>query len=136
MPEINPAMHNSEYMGRPAELVNKYLILLDLHIADLKAGVADRTLTINEFASRLFVHPRHLSNTIHQVLQSSPCALYEERLLRIAKELLIETNESIAEIARHLMYDPSNFSKFFKRYTGLTPGNFRKSIQLIQALPD
>ena len=42
--------------------------------------------------------------------------------------LLKETKASIAQIAIQLTYDPSNFSKFFKKWTGLTPGNFRKGI--------
>nr|WP_315095501.1 AraC family transcriptional regulator [Chryseobacterium timonianum] len=33
---------------------------------------------------------------------------------------------AIAEIARKFTYDPSEFSKFFKKRTGQTPGNFRK----------
>ncbi len=40
--------------------------------------------------------------------------------------MLSETDKSIAEIAKTLTYDPSNFSKFFKKIVGQTPGQFRK----------
>jgi AraC family transcriptional regulator of adaptative response / methylphosphotriester-DNA alkyltransferase methyltransferase len=40
---------------------------------------------------------------------------------------MLETSLSIAEIARKLTYDPSNFSKFFKKYVGMSPGQFRKN---------
>lgn len=56
----------------------------------------------------------------------SPCDLYESQLLELSKELLLSTNKPIAEIARQLYYDPSNFTKFFKTYTGQTPKEFRK----------
>jgi AraC family transcriptional regulator, regulatory protein of adaptative response / methylphosphotriester-DNA alkyltransferase methyltransferase len=46
-------------------------------------------------------------------------------LLDISKELLLTTTLSIAQIARQLTYDPSNFTKFFKEYTGTTPKKFR-----------
>lgn len=112
---------------RKKEIADQYLRLLDQHIQELKEGSAQRTAEIKDFADQLNIHPRHLSNTIHEVLQQSPCSLYESRLLAISKELLLTSANSIASIARHLNYDPSNFSKFFKNYTGLTPHQFRLS---------
>ncbi|WP_207896735.1 helix-turn-helix domain-containing protein [Flaviaesturariibacter flavus] len=43
----------------------------------------------------------------------------------IAKELILTTDLSIAAIARQLTFDPSNFSKFFRHFTGITPKKFR-----------
>ncbi|WP_425549806.1 helix-turn-helix domain-containing protein [Chryseobacterium ginsenosidimutans] len=45
---------------------------------------------------------------------------------RNSKKMLMNTNLSIAVIAKKLTYDPSNFSKFFKNWTSQTPGQFRK----------
>jgi AraC-like DNA-binding protein len=42
--------------------------------------------------------------------------------------MLAENKMSIASIAVLLTYDPSNFTKFFKRYTGKTPKQFREEI--------
>lgn len=112
--------------GRKEEIVSEYLALLDKHMIDLKTGKAERTEEIGDFAKMLHIHPGHLSNTIHEVLNCSPCNLYEERLLTIAQELLVSKKTSIADIARTLFYDPSNFTKFFKTYTGMTPGQYRK----------
>lgn len=113
--------------SRRIELVNTYKTLLNHHLADLKSGNAEKTLEIADFARMLFVHPRHLSNTIQEVLGVSPCDLYENELLSASKQLLLESDMSIAAIARRLHYDPSNFNKFFKTYTGMTPGQFRKA---------
>lgn len=115
-----------EKRGRKNEIVDQYLALLDGHLSALRSGQAERTLEINDFARQLHVHPGHLSNTINEVLNCSPCNLYEERLLAVAQDMLINDSSSIADIARTLFYDPSNFSKFFKTYTGITPGQFRK----------
>jgi AraC family transcriptional regulator, regulatory protein of adaptative response / methylphosphotriester-DNA alkyltransferase methyltransferase len=113
--------------ARQQQLATAYLSLLDQHLAELKSGQAEQVFTIAEFAAQLFVHPIHLSNTIKTVTGFSTCDLFEDKLLRIAKELLLETNQSIAAIARQLHYDPSNFNKFFKSYEGVTPGTFRKA---------
>ena len=112
--------------NRQNELIEKYLIELDKHISELKLGKAKKIFQIKDFAELLFVHPRHLSNTIYKVLGKSPCDIYEKKLMGISKELILTTDLSIAAIARHLTYDPSNFSKFFKRFAGITPKQFRE----------
>lgn len=114
---------------RPKEIVRQYLFHLDKHIDDLKNGRANKTLQIKDIAGLLFIHPKHLSNTIQDVLGKSPCDLYEERLIEISKELILSSDKSISSIARHLTFDPSNFTKFFKSYTGMTPKKFREANQ-------
>lgn len=111
--------------SRKKEITNDYITRLDEHIQELKEGKAERALEIRNFAAMLHVHPVHLSNTIKEVTGQSTCALYEERLVRISKELLLATNMPVAQIARQLTYDPSNFTKFFKHFTGITPKKFR-----------
>jgi AraC family transcriptional regulator, regulatory protein of adaptative response / methylphosphotriester-DNA alkyltransferase methyltransferase len=112
--------------SRKKEITRQYLKELDKHIARLKAGEATTVLEIKDFAAMLHVHPVHLSNTIKEVTGQSTCDLYEERLLNISKELLLTTSLPISQIAIQLTYDPSNFTKFFKQYTGTTPKKFRE----------
>jgi AraC family transcriptional regulator, regulatory protein of adaptative response / methylphosphotriester-DNA alkyltransferase methyltransferase len=111
--------------ARKKEIVEQYLAELDKHIQQLKEGKADKALEIKDFAGMLYVHPVHLSNTIKEVTGLSTCNLYENRLLDVSKELLLTTTLPIAQIARQLTYVPSNFTKFFKTYTGTTPKKFR-----------
>jgi len=113
--------------ARQREIVKQYIAELDKHIADLKNGNAESTYEIRDLAEILHIHPRHLSNTIRRVLGKSACALYEERLMSISRELLANTDLPIAQIANRLTYDPSNFTKFFKHFEGMTPKKFRQS---------
>jgi AraC-like DNA-binding protein len=92
---------------------------------ELKSGKAIATFEVQDIAALLHIHPTHLSNTIQEEMKRSPCDIYEERLMNIAKELILTTNLSIAAIARHLNFDPSNFNKFFKHFSGTTPKRFR-----------
>jgi AraC family transcriptional regulator of adaptative response / methylphosphotriester-DNA alkyltransferase methyltransferase len=112
--------------NRQGEIVKQYLQELDKHLADLKQGKAESTFEIKDLASLLFIHPTHLSNTIHEVLGKSPCDIYEARLIEIAKELILSSDRPIAHIAQNLTFDPSNFTKFFKSHVGTTPKKFRE----------
>lgn len=93
---------------------------------EFKSGTIEKAFEVADFARLLFITPNHFSDTIKDVLGKSPCAIYEEKLIEISKQLITDTDKSISEIARNLDYDPSNFTKFFKRFTKLTPTEFRK----------
>jgi len=111
--------------ARKKEITRQYIAELDTHILELKEGKVDRAKEIRDFAAIMHIHPVHLSNTIKEVTGESTCQLYEQRLLAVSKELLLTTSLSVAQIARQLTYDPSNFTKFFKAYAGTTPKKFR-----------
>ena len=113
-------------MKRPKEIVSQYLAELDKHLEDLRSGKAHSTFEIKDIASIIHIHPTHLSNTIQEQLGKSPCDIYEQKLMDIAKELILTTDLSIAEIARQLTFDPSNFGKFFKHFERITPKKFRE----------
>ena len=112
---------------RKKEIADRFLAELEKHLAELKYGLTDSTYEINQFAELLFIDPNHLSDTIKEVLGKSPCTIYEEKLVEISRELVKSTNRPISDIARALSYDPSNFTKFFKRFTGITPKQYRKN---------
>jgi AraC family transcriptional regulator of adaptative response / methylphosphotriester-DNA alkyltransferase methyltransferase len=111
---------------RQKEIVVDYIQNLDTYVAALKAGTEDRVLEIAEFAEMMHIHPVHLSNTVKEVTGQSSCSLFEERLVKVSKEMLLESRASIKEIAIQLTYDPSNFTKFFKHFVGMTPKQFRE----------
>ncbi|GAB4093679.1 helix-turn-helix domain-containing protein [Flaviaesturariibacter terrae] len=113
---------------RQQELTNRYLAALDQHMSELRAGTTERALEIRDLAALLHVHPVHLSNTIKEVTGRSTCDHYEERLLALSRELLRDSTLAIGAIARQLTYDPSNFTKFFKAFTGMTPKQYRNSL--------
>jgi AraC family transcriptional regulator, regulatory protein of adaptative response / methylphosphotriester-DNA alkyltransferase methyltransferase len=110
---------------RQKEIARDFKTILDKHMDELRRGEADHTYEIRDFADAMHIHPTHLSNTLHEVLGQSPCDIYELRLLALAKELLLGSTQPIGAIASQLCYDPSNFTKFFKQYTGVTPKAFR-----------
>ena len=113
---------------RSKEILTSYFVFLDQHIDDVVQGRVSEFMELNQIARELAVSHQHLSDTIQQETGHHPCHFYDEKIIDQAKKLLKETKVSVAQVAIQLTYDPSNFSKFFKKWTGQTPGYFRKSI--------
>ena len=111
---------------RSKEITENYFQFLDKHIEDVVLGKVDEFMEINQIASELFVSHKHLTDTVQKETGSHPCHFYDLKILDEAKKMLLETDKTISEIAKILTYDPSNFSKFFKKFIGKTPGQFRK----------
>lgn len=111
---------------RVEELTTAYFAFLDKHLSELLAGEATEMLELSEISRELCVSHQHLIAVIQQSSGNHPCHFYDFKILSVAQDLLKDTSLPVAEIARRLTYDPSNFSKFFKKYSGETPGQFRK----------
>lgn len=112
-------------MKRREEITKAYFDFLDCHLADIVSGKLTEMMELNEIAGELNISPQHLSDTIQQTMGHHPCHFYDSKILEHAMKLLLETDMSVAQIAKILTYDPSNFSKFFKKFRYETPGNFR-----------
>ncbi len=115
-----------DILKRSQEIVENYFQFLDKHIADVLSGNITDFMEINQIASRLFVSHKHLTDTVQKETGHHPCYFYDLKIIGYAKQMLSETDKPVSEIARILTYDPSNFSKFFKKFIGQTPGQFRK----------
>jgi len=84
--------------------------------------------TIEEYATLLHITPNYLSQSIKSASGKNALSYINERLLSEAKSLIEYTDFDIAEIAYQLNFsDPANFGKFFKKHTGFTPLEYRKS---------
>lgn len=114
-------------LTRKDEIAADFLMLVEIHIDELLRGVVSKRFSSSDFAARLFIHPRHLTNTIKLALNESPCDIMENRLVGEAQKMLRGSNLSIAEIGVKLGYtEATNFTKFYKGMTGHTPLRYRK----------
>lgn len=115
-------------LARQHEITADYRRLVAAHVADVVGGRASEMLEIRDFASALCIHPTHLSNTLKLTTGQPPCAFFEAEILAAARQLLCDTTRPVADIAANLTYDPSNFTKFFKRFAGCTPTQYREQV--------
>ena len=117
---------------RSKEITRRYLDFIDHHVEDVASGREIDFFELNQIASKLAISHQHLTDIVRKETGNHPCHFYDARIIDKAKELLANPDLSIAQIAMTLTYDRSNFSKFFKKWMGITPGDFRK--QLIKDL--
>lgn len=123
-------------MSRKEEITEDFLKLYQDHLIELFAGKARRRMHTSDYAVRLFIHPRHLTNTLLLTTGKSPCEFMEAAITAEAQRLLKETDLSIAAIGERFAYDePTNFVKFFKGMTGTTPLRYRKAQQEAASMP-
>ncbi|MDF0706086.1 helix-turn-helix domain-containing protein [Flagellimonas okinawensis] len=89
-----------------------------------------RNVKISFYAEKLFMSERNLNIVCQEVMQQSAGEIIETRKLNEAKNLLINSNKTIAEIGFEIGYnEKAYFSKVFKRKTGYTPTSFRKEMK-------
>ena len=80
------------------------------------------------YVNELRVDKRKLAAVCKLFSQKTPKQILNERLMVEAKRMLLYTSNSSKEIAFGLGYDdPAYFSRFFRKYNGLSPRAFKEN---------
>jgi AraC family transcriptional activator of pobA len=88
----------------------------------------DRLRLPGQYAEMLNVTPNHLNALCKEHLGIQAGEVIRSRIVLEAKRLLINLDLTVSEIAYKLNFnDNSYFTKFFRKETGMTPEDFRKS---------
>jgi AraC family transcriptional regulator len=75
------------------------------------------------------VHPAHLSRAFRTHFKVSLGSYLRRLRLDWAREQLVHSAASLASVALAAGFaDQSHFTRAFKRYTGLTPNTYRRTI--------
>src|SRR5690606_1116934 len=114
---------------RPEEITTDFNIILDRHLENIVSGQEDTYLEIRDIAEIMHIHPTHLSNTVKDTTGKAPCDICNEKTIAVAKKLLNDRGLTISDIAHTLTFEPTNFTKYFKKHTGTTPSAYRKQIE-------
>jgi AraC family transcriptional activator of pobA len=90
-------------------------------------------LTASKIAKTLAISPVHLNRICKLITQKSTGQLIQEHLLTEAKKYLTYSTYSVSEIAYLLHFEyPNYFARFFKKHIGISPKDYRKSLNDIQ----
>jgi len=88
-----------------------------------------RDVNVDFYAEKLNMSTRNLNIVCQNILQKSVSEIIETRKLTEAKQLLMHTDKTIAEIGFELGYnEKSYFSNVFKKKAGVTPSEFRSEM--------
>lgn len=134
---------SNELSARPLPLANAAIAtandsVITAYLAALKDNIVDKTRqailkalasglpSIELIAPKLNVSARSLQRQLSEANESFT-RLRENVQQEMAQNWLRESDRSLVEITFRLGFsDQSNFSKAFKRWTGLTPGQYRE----------
>jgi AraC family transcriptional activator of pobA len=88
--------------------------------------------TIEEYATELNITTGHLNRVCSIIAQQHPKEVIMDYFIFESKALLSDIEKSINEVCYSIGFeDPSYFSRIFKKKTGFTPNEFRKTIRVI-----
>lgn len=103
---------------KPSVLIYKLVEVIEEHYL--------QNLSNDAYAKMLHTNT---SSLMHQVKRNTGKTLFklvQERKLLEAKKLIVQTNDSLAQIAYHLNFrEPAHFTNWFKKLSGQTPQQFR-----------
>jgi AraC-like DNA-binding protein len=86
----------------------------------------ERSVTF--YADKISITPKYLTKVIKAVTGRKALELINEMTLLHIKSLLKSTNLTVLQISEDLNFSsPSFFGRFFKKYTGMTPVQYRES---------
>ncbi|HEU4552347.1 MAG TPA: AraC family transcriptional regulator [Chitinophaga sp.] len=105
-----------------ARIVKTLQQLIHRHFLEQKSA--------GDYAALLHLTPGYLSDVVKKQTGKSPSQLIADRVILEAKRLLVHTTGSVKEIAYQLNFNEATyFYRFFKKYAGQTPEQFREEIR-------
>ncbi|TCP21280.1 AraC-like DNA-binding protein [Scopulibacillus darangshiensis] len=90
-----------------------------------------KKLTLTELANKCLVSPSYFSRTFKEETGIGLINYLNTKRIIKAKELLLETNDSVAHIGEMCGFESmTHFHRIFKKYMDTTPANYRKRTKI------
>lgn len=108
------------FISRPQKMFNDFIVLVN------RCAVTERS--VEYYAKRLDVTPNYLSAVIKEQSNKTAKEWINHILAREARLMLRGSKDNLETIAAALgFHNAAQFGTFFKRETGMTPGEYRDS---------
>ncbi|MEW7289304.1 helix-turn-helix domain-containing protein [Aquimarina sp. 2304DJ70-9] len=109
---------------RDSQIVNQFK--KDLESVFRSDALKNGDLQVAAFAEAQQLHPAYFSTVIKTKTDKSANRWIQDKIIIEAQALLSKSSTAVKEIAYQLGFnEPTHFSKFFKKQTGLTPNQYR-----------
>ncbi len=106
-------------MDSDEELIHHVVAYIHAHI--------DKNMTIFSLAEKFHMDSKRFNYLFHKVMGMCPKRYITQCIINNAKEILANWDYSITDVAKMVGYeDAFQFSRIFKKYTGLSPSLFRE----------
>ena len=82
--------------------------------------------TVKYFADKICLSPNYFGDMLKKETGKTPQEYIQEKVIEVAKERVIGTNETVSQIAYSLGFQyPQHFCRQFKKRVGCTPNEYR-----------
>ncbi len=125
--ESMPDPKGTEIAGEPSQEMAKIQAVLryiDEHLAD--------NITVEDLARLVYLHPNYFIVFFKGMMGCSPIQYVNQRRMETARNLLLQPDCNVSDVANRIGMKIYYFSRMFKTHTGMTPSRYRK---LAAALP-
>lgn len=103
---------------------------MNIYVEDCKKDIKKnlfKAISLSDIAKDLGIQPAYLSRLFSEHEGMTVTDYIHEQKLEVAKNMLMYSDRTIAEIADYLKFNSqSYFGKLFKKSTGMTPLTYRK----------
>ncbi|WP_187274425.1 helix-turn-helix domain-containing protein [Paenibacillus sp. N3.4] len=111
---------DSKKKSHNTNLKDQVLTYIDEHLADM-------SLSLTSLSLKFEVNAPYLSSFIKEQSGETFIDYVNKQRVRLAKQLMMNSDDTITDITQKVGFTNSNtFIRVFKRYEGITPGQFRK----------
>lgn len=120
--------YNPIYEGnRSSQIVKNFKLNIEQHFRDLMSGKTNTQLRVQDYADLQSLHVNYLSSVISSKTGKTISSWIADKTTTEAKVLLQDNGLSIKEIAARLGFlETPHFSNYFKKYTSISPVEYRK----------
>ena len=114
--------HHAKAITREQTIFDRFIQLVNQHCKEQHQ--------LAYYASRICLTERYLGTVIRQTSGVTAKEWIDRALITLIKIELIHTDKAVASISDELHFpNPSFFCKYFRRITGVTPGEYRSGRQ-------
>ena len=100
------------------------------HIIEYIHSNTDKSLTVSQLAEKLNMDSKQFHYLFQKRIGVCPKKYMIQCKMNRAKELLIDNNYSVTNVANMVGYDdPLHFSRIFKKNTGHSPSSYRDNLE-------
>lgn len=92
-----------------------------------KLPVEEGLPSVKYFADKIFLSPNYFGDMVKKETGKAPQEHIQEKVIELAKENMVETNQTVSQIAYTLGFQyPQHLCRLFKKHVGCTPNEYRQ----------
>lgn len=110
---------NRDALTRFEQLLDEYFLS--------QLPVREGLPSVKYFADKICLSPNYLGDMVKKETGKTPQEHIQEKVMELAKENIIETDQTVSQIAYALGFQyPQHLCRLFKKHVGCTPNEYRQ----------